>query len=186
MRVSPRFECNRVSRMRTAIARSPSTVRRSSRHPSSTPESLVDDGWVVDAKPGTCNNAPAPRPRAPGLDIFWLALAFRYLQPGRLRGRIGEDRAAQTARRRRHATPRRSASRCHPPGGLAMPNVPFPYSPDLPVPVGLEERLNRIGVSRPVPCFGPAKHASDPGNTPRSRSLPNAAPPGANCLPPSA
>lgn len=147
VRVSPRFQRNRVSRMRTAIAQSPFTVRRSSRHPSSTPESLVDDCCVVDTKPGTCNNAHAPRPRPPGLDILWLALAVRYLQPGRPRGRIGEDRAAQTPRRRRHATPQRSASRCHPRGGMAMPSVPPSDSLCLPVSVGHEERLKRMAVS---------------------------------------
>lgn len=147
MRVSPRFQRNRMSRMRAAIEKSPSTVRRSSRHPSSTPESLVDDCCVVDAKPGTCNNAPALRPRAPGLDILRLALAVRNLQPGRPRGRIGEDRAAQTPRGRRHATPRRSASRCHPRGGMAMPSVPPSDLLCLPVSVGHEERLKRMVVS---------------------------------------
>lgn len=147
VRVSPRFQRNRVSRMWAGNAKSPSTVRRSSRHPSSTPESLVDDCCVVDTKPGTCNNAHAPRPRPPGLDILRLALAFRNLQPGRPRGRIGEDRAAQTPRGRRHATPRRSASRCHPRGGMAMPSVPPSDLLCLPVSVGHEERLKRMVVS---------------------------------------
>lgn len=143
MRVSPRFQRNRMSRMRAAIAKSPSAVRRSSRHSSLTPESLVDDCCVADTKPGTCDNAPAQGPGLPA----WISCGFRYLQPGRLRGRIGEDRAAQTPRGRRNATPPRSASRCHPRGGMAMPSVPPSDLLYLPVSVGHEERLKRIVVS---------------------------------------